>query len=58
MDDEIGEYMRETIEHLAMLSTRVAALEGILSNVPGLGMERDPSRLPVIVVEETTRSAE
>lgn len=57
MDDELGEYMRGILEQIALLGVRVSAVETILSNVPGLGMETDPSRLPVIVVEETTRSA-
>lgn len=47
--DQFSEYMRDTASSISLLETRVTSLEQILSRFPGLGMEEDPTRVPVII---------
>lgn len=47
--DQFSEYMRESAAALSLMETRVTSLEQILSRFPGLGMEEDPTRVPVII---------
>lgn len=53
---DIGEYMAEIEKGFSDLTVRVAALENLVTQLPGVSMERDPSRLPVVVIENTVGS--
>lgn len=53
---EIGAYMGEIEVQLSDFEVRLKAIENLMTALPGVVMESDPSRLPVVVIENTAGS--
>lgn len=56
--DAFENYMRESESALAAFAARLKAVELALAQRPGFTMEGDPSKLPVVVIENSQPSQE